>query len=140
MRRVLKPNGRIGIAVWTEIDRNEIFAAYHAALEATTPTELADLITAPFSWASGTALQAAAEEAGFRDIRLMTRSLPMVLEDGLEQAVRAFAATPVSPGVAALAQDVQDAFFARVRVEMARLLKDGNVVGQMTSNIVVGTC
>ena len=64
----------------------------------------------------------------------------MVLEGVLEQAVRAFAATPVSPGVAALAQDVQDAFFARVRLEMSPLLKDGKVIGKMTSNIIVGTC
>jgi ubiquinone/menaquinone biosynthesis C-methylase UbiE len=100
MRRVLKPNGRIGIAVWTEIDRNEIFAAYHAALRATTPSELAGLIVAPFSWPSGSALKAAAEDAGFREIRLKTPSLPMVLEDGLEQAVRALAATPVDAAIA----------------------------------------
>src|SRR5262249_53873588 len=96
MRRVLKPNGRISIAVWTEIARNQIFAAYHAALRATTPPELADLMMAPFSWPSGATLKAAFEEAGFREIRLKTPSLPMVLEEGVEQAVRAFAATPVS--------------------------------------------
>jgi ubiquinone/menaquinone biosynthesis C-methylase UbiE len=140
MRRVLKPNGRIAIAVWTEIEHNEIFAAYHAALRATTPRELADLITAPFSWPSGTELKAAAEDIGFREIRLKTASLPMVLEGGLEQAVHAFAATPVSPGVAALPQDVQDAFFARVRREMAPLMKGGKVIGTMTSNIILATC
>jgi ubiquinone/menaquinone biosynthesis C-methylase UbiE len=140
MRRVLKPNGRIAIAVWTELEHNDIFAAYHAALRATTPPELADLIKAPFSWPSGTSLKAAAEEAGFRDIRLITRSLPMVLEGGLEQAVRAFAATPVSPGVAALAQEIQDAFFASVGREMAPLVKDGKVVGQMSSNLIIGRC
>jgi ubiquinone/menaquinone biosynthesis C-methylase UbiE len=138
MRRVLKPNGRIGIAVWTDIENNEIFAAYYAALRATTTHELADLITAPFSWPSGGALKAAAEEAGFRNIRLITPSLPMVLEGGLEQAVRVFAATPVSPGVAGLAQDVQDAFFARVRQEMNPLLKGAKVIGKMTANIIVG--
>jgi len=86
---------------------------------------------------SGT-LKAAAEDAGFREIRLLTPSLPMVLEGGLEQAVQSFAATPVSPGVAALPKDVQDAFFARVRQEMSRLLRDGKVIGEMTSNIIVG--
>ena len=140
MRRVLKPNGRVGIAVWTEIEENEIFAAYYAALRATTLAELADLITAPFSWPSGAALKAAAEEAGFRNVQLSKPSLPMVLEGGLEQAVSAFAATPVSPGVAALAQDVQDAFFDRVRREMNPLLTEGKVIGKMTSNIIVGTC
>jgi ubiquinone/menaquinone biosynthesis C-methylase UbiE len=140
MRRVLKPSGRAAIAVWAELERNQIYAAFHAALDATAPSELAELITAPFSWPSGAALKAAAEDAGFRQVRLVTRSLPMVLEEGLEQSVRAFAGTPTSPGVAALPQDVQDAFFARLRGEMGRLLKDGKVIGEMTSNIIVGTC
>jgi len=64
----------------------------------------------------------------------------MVLEGGVEQAVQSFAATPVSPGVAELAQDVQEALFARMRQEMALLLTDGKVVGAMTSNIIVAHC
>jgi hypothetical protein len=140
MRRVLKPGGRAAIAVWAELDRNQIFAAFHAALRATAPDALADLITAPFSWPSGAALKSAAEDAGFRDVRLSTPSLPMVLEGGVEQAVQSFAATPVSPGVAELAQDVQQALFARMRQEMALLLTDGKVVGAMTSNIIVAHC
>jgi SAM-dependent methyltransferase len=140
MHRVLKPNGRAAIAVWAELERNQIYAAFHAALHATAPSELAELITAPFSWPSGAALKAAAEDAGFRQVRLVTRSLPMVLEGGLDQAVRTFAGTPTSPGVAALAQDVQSAFFARLREEMSELLKDGKVVGEMTSNMIVANC
>jgi ubiquinone/menaquinone biosynthesis C-methylase UbiE len=140
MHRVLKPNGRAAIAVWVQIERHQIFAAYHAALCATVPAELASLMTAPFSWPSGAALKGAAEEAGFREIRLLTRSLPMVLEGGLDQAVRSFSATPVSPGVAALPPDVQETFFARVRHEMAPLQSDGKVIGEMTSNIIIAKC
>jgi hypothetical protein len=64
----------------------------------------------------------------------------MVLEGGVEQSVQSFAATPVAPGVAELPQDVQQAFFARLRQEMARLLRDGRVIGEMTSNIFVAYC
>jgi ubiquinone/menaquinone biosynthesis C-methylase UbiE len=56
MHRVLKANGRVAIAVWAQIERNQIFAAYHAALRATVNAELADLMMAPFSWPSGAAL------------------------------------------------------------------------------------
>jgi ubiquinone/menaquinone biosynthesis C-methylase UbiE len=137
MRRVLKPGGRAVIAVWAAIERNQIFAAFHAALRATTPPELADLITAPFSWHRTAEQKAAAEEAGFREVRVLTRSLPMVLEKGLEQAVQSFSGTPVSPGVAALSQSVQDAFFARMRRELSPLVVDGKVIGEMVSNIIV---
>src|SRR5260370_1116321 len=136
MRRVLKPGGQVVIAVWAEIERNQIFAAFHTALRATTP-ELADLITAPFSWHSTAELKTTAEEAGFHDVRILTRSLPLVFEKGLEQAVRSFSATPVSPGVAALSQSVQDAFFGRLRSELAPLVVDGKVIGEMVSNIIV---
>jgi ubiquinone/menaquinone biosynthesis C-methylase UbiE len=137
MHRVLKPNGRAAIAVWAELERNPIFVAYYAALRATVPSELADLATAPFSFSSGTALKAAAEQAGFRQVRLFTPTLLMVLEGGLEQAVQSFAATPISPSVAALPQDVQEAFFARVRHEMTPLLRDGKVIGEVHSNIII---
>lgn len=137
MRRVLKPGGRAVIAVWAAIERNQIFAAFHAALRATTPPELADLITAPFSWHRTAELKTAVEEAGFRDVRILTRNLPMVLEKGLEQAVQSFSATPVAPGVAALSQSVQDAFHARLRRELSPLVVDGKVIGEMVSNIIV---
>lgn len=140
IRRVLKPNGRTAIAVWAELERNQIFAAFHAALSATAPSDLVSLITAPFSWPSGAQLKDAAHEAGFRDVRLLTPRLPMVLEGGLEQAVRSFSATPVSPGVAALPDDVQQDFYARLRREMTPLVRDGKVIGEMTSNIIIAAC
>jgi ubiquinone/menaquinone biosynthesis C-methylase UbiE len=137
MHRVLKNGGRALIAIWAEIERNQIFAAFHRALGATVPAELAALITAPFSWYRAGELRAAAEDAGFRDVRVLTRSLPMVFEQGLDQAVRSFSATPVSPGVAALAPAIQDAFFTRLRDELSKLSRDGKVVGEMVSNIIV---
>ena len=137
MHRVLKPNGRAAIAVWAQLERNPIFAAYHAALRATVPSELADMATVPCSWPSGTVLKAAAEEAGFSEVHLLTPTLLMMFEGGLEQAIQSFAATPISPSVAALPQDVQEAFVARVRHEMTPLLKDGKVIGETNSNIIV---
>lgn len=137
MRRVLKSGGRALIAIWAEIERNQIFDAFHRALRQTVPADLAALITAPFSWHRVSELKTAAEDAGFRDVRVLTRSLPMVLEKGLDQAVRSFSATPVSPGVGALPHGTQDAFFARLRDELSSLVHHGKVVGEMVSNIIV---
>ena len=114
MYRVLKPNGRVAIAVWAQLERNQIAAAFHAALRATVPVELASLMMAPYSWPSGSALKNAAEEASFREIRLLTPTLSMVLEGGLDQAIRSFSATPVSPGVAACTRSFLRTGAARV--------------------------
>jgi hypothetical protein len=46
-------------------------------------------------------------------------------------------ATPVSPIVAALPQDVQGVLFARLRHELAPLESDGKIIGETTSNIIV---
>jgi ubiquinone/menaquinone biosynthesis C-methylase UbiE len=136
MHRVLKSGGRAFIAIWAEIERNRLFAAFHRALRATVPPELAELITAPFSWHRVAELKATAERSGFRDVRILTRSLPMVLEKGLDQAVASFGATPVSPGVAALPPASRAAFFTRLREELAPLVRGGQVVGEMVSNII----
>lgn len=137
MRRVLKPGGCAVIAVWAGILRNQVFAAFHAALRASVPAELSDQMLAPFSWPRGEELKSAAEEAGFEEVRLLTRALPLVFEKGLEQAVQSFGATPVSPHVAALPQVVQDTFFARLRQEISPLVVNENVTGEMVSNIAV---
>jgi ubiquinone/menaquinone biosynthesis C-methylase UbiE len=137
MRRVLKPDGRAGIAVWAGLERNRIFAAYHAALLATGSRELADLMATPFGWPDGAALKRAAEDAGFRRVQLLTLSLPILFEGGADQAIRAFSATPVWPGIAALCPEVQAAFFACVREEMAALQISGNIVAEMVSNIII---
>jgi ubiquinone/menaquinone biosynthesis C-methylase UbiE len=140
MRRVLKPGGRAAVAVWAGLERNPIFAAYHAALRATTACEdLAGLMTAPFSWPDGAALKDAATQAGFAQVRLLTPTLPMVLEGGVEQAVRAFAAMPVSRGVDALPRGARNAFFACLRDQMAELQVDGKIVGETASNIIIAT-
>ena len=137
MRRVLKPGGRAVIAVWAGILRNQVFAAFHAALRASVPAELADLMLAPFNWPRGEELKSAAEEAGFQDVRLLIRALPLVFEQGLEQAVQSFSATPIAPQVAALPQALQDAFFARLREELTPLVVNENVTGEMVSNIAI---
>jgi ubiquinone/menaquinone biosynthesis C-methylase UbiE len=137
MRRVLKPGGRAAIAVWGTLDRNKIYAVFHASLRAVGANELAEIITAPFSWPDSSVLESAARQAGFSKTRTLTRSMDLVFEGGLDQAVAAFAGTPVAPAVAAMPQDRQSAFFAALRRGLEPLLVNGAVRGEMTSNILV---
>jgi len=99
MHRVLKNGGRALIAIWAEIERNQIFAAFHRALGATVPAELAALITAPFSWYRAGELRAAAAGLARRcraGVRARPRSgRPLLQRDaGLARRCRAGARDP----------------------------------------------
>ncbi len=52
MHRVLKPTGRLGVAVWDELPTCTIWLAYHRALAAVGLDDLAQMLRAPFSWGS----------------------------------------------------------------------------------------
>lgn len=138
MRRVLKPGGVAAIAVWCEIERNAIYLVYRDALQEAVGAEAAELMRAPFSWPDGMALVDMMTAAGFVGARVSTATLPMTFELGVDQAVAAFAGTPVSPRVKALPADRQLQFRAALERRFQRLLRDGAVVGAMTSNIAVG--
>jgi ubiquinone/menaquinone biosynthesis C-methylase UbiE len=137
MRRILKPDGRVALAVWAPLERNPVFAAYHAALRASVSEELAGLMATPFGWSDGAELQSAVEEAGFREVRLSTPTISLVLEGGVEQVIRAFSAKTMSACAAALSQDARKALSARVRREMSALECDDRIVGEMVSHIVI---
>ena len=46
--------------------------------------------------------------------------------------------TPGSPGIAVLPQSVQDAFFAKAKRQVSRVVANGKVVGETVSNIMLG--
>jgi hypothetical protein len=59
----------------------------------------------------------------------------MVLEGGLEPAVPAFVPGQSHPVLQPLRKN-QEIFFARACREMTPLLKEGKVIGNLTSNII----
>src|SRR5260370_12657158 len=105
--------GRVEWAVGEKHEGNQILAVCNVPLRPRVPAELANLMVAPFSWPSGSALKDAVEEAGFREDRLLTPTLPMLLEGRLDQAIRSFSARAVSPPVAPLPPNQQQPPFPR---------------------------
>jgi ubiquinone/menaquinone biosynthesis C-methylase UbiE len=95
MRRALKPEGRLAIAVWSGIGDNAIYAALHAALRDSVPSDLADRLLAPFSWSDPEAIKDTIAAAGFRESRVRKATLPLVFEGGIAQAVSALSASPL---------------------------------------------
>jgi ubiquinone/menaquinone biosynthesis C-methylase UbiE len=137
MRRVLKPTGRLGVAVWSELPTCTIWLAYHRALAAVGLNDLAQFLLAPFSWGGLDTLQAALESVGFRQVATQTRSLPMVFEGGIDQAFDALFGQPVGPAIASLPEASLSRLREALTEQMTPLLEEGRVRGLMASHLAI---
>ena len=72
MRRVLKPAGRLAVAVWDSLASNPGFAQKVEILESLAGTEAAQALRAPFCLGDTGELRALAQQAGIGDFDLST--------------------------------------------------------------------
>jgi SAM-dependent methyltransferase len=137
MWRVLRPHGRLAIAVWDSVERAPGYAAVIALLERMFGRETADLLRAPYALGDPGALVALAEAAGVRDARV-----EHVDGEARFPSIRSWAHTDVRGWT--LADRIDDAQFERFAAaaesELARfLLPDGTVRFPHPALIVTAT-
>ena len=72
MWRVLRPGGRLAVAVWDALDRNPGYAAMAALLQRLFGDRVADALRAPFVLGDPEALHCLFTEAGFHKIEIHT--------------------------------------------------------------------
>jgi hypothetical protein len=68
MRRVLRPGGRLGVAVWGPFERATSYVTLSAILEPLAGASAVGVLTAPHSLGSAERLHALVGEAGFVDV------------------------------------------------------------------------
>lgn len=100
--RVVRPGGRVGVAVWRGIEECPLWAALEVALTEPFGAARAAGIRAPFTWPGAEALTAAMSAGGFSDPLVSTHTMVMHFEHGVRHALRALDATPFAADVAAL--------------------------------------
>jgi ubiquinone/menaquinone biosynthesis C-methylase UbiE len=74
MRRVLKPGGRLAVAVWDRLDSSPGYAAMAALLERLFGPRIAGELYAPFALGDPAALRALLADAGFADAEVATHA------------------------------------------------------------------
>jgi ubiquinone/menaquinone biosynthesis C-methylase UbiE len=136
MRRALRSGGRLSVAVWGALKDCEVYAAYHRALSDAHLNALAQTMTLPFSWPSRDDIAAATQKAGFSQVRVETRRLPLVYEGGVTQVMAALAGAPIGPALAELTPTVQATLATAAQRAFKSLLDAGSVRGQMVANIL----
>jgi ubiquinone/menaquinone biosynthesis C-methylase UbiE len=129
MRRVLKPGGVLGVALWTQ-------SPFGVFREVVAEIAGADLGPQPsnFGRAAGE-LAATLREVGFTDVRVDHRELVSVLEGGIPQALEVAQATSGGSAIARLSADQQAAIRARLTQVLQPAVIDGAVHLRSATNI-----
>ena len=136
MRRVLKPGGRLGVAVWSEIDRCPPIAALTSAIGAVMGEAKAHSYSSgPWGFPSADELHNLITSAGFDQVRVVERQLPVVFESGPSQLVASLAASGISNEVARLDPEQRAALDQKAAKLLAPLVIGSGVESQMASNI-----
>jgi ubiquinone/menaquinone biosynthesis C-methylase UbiE len=136
MRRASRPGARLGVAVWNDIEESPFFAALaRAAGRAISRDAQAAYRDGPWGLTDPKVLASLVKDAGYDDVRVEARSLPVTFEGGPLQVLSTLAAASIAPHVAAMddVTPLEDA----AREELAPFVDDsGAVVSHATSHVV----
>jgi SAM-dependent methyltransferase len=137
MRRVLRPEGQLGIAVWADIEDCPPFAALADALARVLGADTADAYrTGPWGFGDPTSIAQLVEDGGFTNVSVHRRELPVVFEGGPAQLLLTLHAASVATTLAQLPETEQAALVAAVEEATRPITLGGMVRSYATSNIV----
>jgi SAM-dependent methyltransferase len=140
MRRALKPGGRAGVSVWCDIEECPAFEALATGLGDVLGRET-DLAyrNGPWGLTDPDELARLFAEAGFAEVRVTRRTVPIVFDGGPPQMVAALAVASVGPQVEALDEKGRKDLVAATARALEPLLHDGTVRSEMASHVVRAT-
>jgi len=134
IHRVLKPGGRAGLTAWLPVSDCGLFGAICESLEEVGEVEISKMMRIPFDHLSADEFRAPFEAAGFQDVRVEQKELPLRLKGGLESVGDFAYATPIGPSVKALPEESRQAFHKAFDRRAAALSPDGQTVGKMVTH------
>jgi SAM-dependent methyltransferase len=137
MRRALKPAGRVGLNVWCSIEECPPFEALSIALGMVLgPDAQLAYRSGPWGLTDPVEITGLFHQAGFTNVRIERRTLPIVFEGGPAQLVATLATASVARLVSALDQQGRDDLLAAATKALAPLLHDGAVRSEMAAHVV----
>jgi SAM-dependent methyltransferase len=139
MFRVLRPRGRVVLAVWAAIEECPPMAALENALRDQFGEETADRYrSGPWGMPEGASLAQLLETGGFSQVQVATHELTAVFPGGMAQLSASLAASAVAGDVASLPAEDRAALDERIAHHLMPLTVDGAVQAALHSNIATG--
>ena len=140
MRRVLKPGGRAGVAVWAAIEECPFWDALASAVGDVLGKEHEIAFRrGPWGLPEADELQRLFDSAGFSDVVVTKQVKPVVFENGPAQVVATLSAAPVGPQVAALDAGGRAELLAAAEAALETFVRDGAVHSEAATHIVRAT-
>jgi len=137
MRRVLRPGGQLGIAVWSDLETCPPFAALGTALAQVLGAEVAEAYgSGPWGFGDSASLLQLVTDGGFINVTLRTCELPLVFEGGPAQLLSTLRAASVATAVAELTNEDQLTLAAAVEEATRPITFAGVVRSHATSHVV----
>lgn len=137
MSRVLRPGGKIGIAVWCAIEDCPPFLALANALGIVLGNEVAKAYRGgPWGFADSESLNRLANEVGFTNVETQKYELPVVFEGGPGQLQLTLHAASVATTLAQLSEADQSALALAVEEASRSITEDGIVRSHTASHIL----
>lgn len=138
-RRVLRPNGRLAVAVWREIDDNPAFSAFAEALADVVGEAAAAMMSAPFAFHDRDALRELLTATGFADATLTVFAFATRFPSARELLLQEVAASPLAVAINRLPSDDRERLAVELKRRLDHLTNDQGVPAPMHTWLAVTT-
>jgi hypothetical protein len=94
------------------------------------------MLNKPYSGPSDIELREMFSTAGFVNITIEERTLPLRFEGGIQEALSSLMATPLAPVISTLSPEKRSEYQAAAQSELGSLVKDGVLTSSCTAWLV----